>query len=75
VAIAMKIPSHLKNLFMEIATKFRGNRHKNPALFKKKHENNGNVENVHGIIRPYVVVAPINLNSYIKYEKCIIEPE
>jgi hypothetical protein len=27
-----------------------------PYLKKKKHENNGNVENFHGIICPYVVV-------------------
>jgi hypothetical protein len=53
----MKILPNLKNLFVEIAMNFRGNNDENPTLFKKKHENNGNVENFRGIICPYVVVC------------------
>jgi hypothetical protein len=36
---------------------FRGNSDKNPAQLKKEEEYNGNVETIHGIIRPYVVVT------------------
>ena len=35
MAIEMKIPPKLKNLFVEISPKFHGNIDENPALFKK----------------------------------------
>jgi hypothetical protein len=56
MAIATKITTKLKNLFVAISTNVRGNIDENAALFKKNHENNGNVEKFRGIIRPYVVV-------------------
>jgi hypothetical protein len=61
----MKIMTNLKNPFVAISTKFCGNIDENPVLFKKKHENNGNVEKFRGIIHPYVVVAFVVLREIL----------